>query len=376
MSISALSSNLISDLAPQQWQNPFEAIKQDFQQLASALQSGNLSGAQSAYANIQQLLQGSQGSSASNTSSTSTGSNTLQNDFLALGQALQSGDLSTAQNAFAQLQSDFQASRQSGGAGAAPGTQAQGDQYVASQEQNPAEQALQDYTQLASDLQSGNLTGAQSDYANLQQLVQAYQGPAKSDSAIQSDFATLGQDLQSGNLTQAQSEFSQLQSDITSAAQPQTQYPVRQVRQDYGQLASALQSGNLTDAQSAFAALEQALQTQSGTASTASSSTSTSNTSTSNNDPIANDLNALGQALSSGSLTQAQTAFSQLQSDIQTAEQAANPQTQGSGQWQRADWHDHQDQWGGSASQSSPSTASSSNAYNSRNSSSAINVYA
>ena len=370
MSISALSSSLISDLAPQHWQNPFQEIKQDFQQLASALQSGNLSGAQSAYSNIQQLLQGNQGSSTSNTSSTSTGSNTLQNDFLALGQALQSGDLSTAQSAFAQLQSDFQASHQPGGA--SPGTQGppQGDdQYVASQGQNPVEQALQDYTQLASDLQSGNLTAAQSDYTNLQQLVQAYQGPAKSDSAIQSDFATLGQDLQSGNLTQAQSEFSQLQTDLANAAQPQTQNPVRQVRQDYGQLASALQSGNLTDAQSAFAALEQALQTQSGTASTASSTTSTNN-----NDPIANDLNALGQALSSGSLTQAQTAFSQLQSDIQTAEQAANPRTQGSGQWPRPDWHDRQHQWGGS--QSSPSTASSSNAYNSRNSSSAINVYA
>src|SRR5580698_608128 len=338
MSISALSSTLISDLAPQQWQNPFQEIKQDFQQLASALQSGNLSGAQFAYSNIQPLLQGNQGSSTSNTSSTSTGSNTLQNDFLALGQALQSGDLTTAQSAFAQLQSDFQASRQPGGA--LPGTQgpAQGDdQYLASQGQNPVEQALQDYTQLASDLQSGNLTGAQSDFTNLQQLVQAYQGPAKSDSAIQSDFATLGQDLQSGNLTEAQSEFSQLQSDLTSAAQPQTQNPVQQVRQDYGQLASALQSGNLTDAQSAFAALEQALQTQSGTSSTASSTASSSTTSTSNNDPIANDLNALGQALSSGSLTQAQTAFSQLQSDIQTAEQAANPQTQDAGQWPRPD---------------------------------------
>jgi hypothetical protein len=369
MSISALSSSLISDLAPQHWQNPFQEIKQNFQQLASALQSGNLPGAQSAYSNIQQLLQGNQGSSTSNTSSTSTGSNTLQNDFAALGQALQSGDLSTAQSAFAQLQSDFQASRQPGGA--SPGTQGppQGDdQYVAAQGQNPVEQALQDYTQLASDLQSGNLTAAQSDYTNLQQLVQAYQGPAKSDSAIQSDFATLGQDLQSGNLTQAQSEFSQLQTDLANAAQPQTQNPVRQVRQDYGQLASALQSGNLTDAQSAFAALEQALQTQSGTASTASNTTSPNNS-----DPIANDLNALGQALSSGSLTQAQTAFSQLQSDIQTAEQAANPQTQDAGQWPRADWHDHQQQWGG---QSSSSTASSSNAYNSRNSSSAINVYA
>ena len=94
------------------------------------------------------------------------------------------------------------------------------DQYVpsASQGQNPVEQALQDYTQLASDLQSGNLTGAQSAYSNLQQLVQA-QGSSTSSlgntpTTVQTDFATLGQDLQAGNLTASQSAFAQLQSDL------------------------------------------------------------------------------------------------------------------------------------------------------------------
>lgn len=106
MSISALSSSLITDLSQQQ--NPFKEIRQDFKQLASALQSGDLSGAQSAYANIQQVLQANQG-----TATGSSGSNTLQNDFAAVGQALQSGDLSQAQSAFSQLQSDFQAGRQS-----------------------------------------------------------------------------------------------------------------------------------------------------------------------------------------------------------------------------------------------------------------------
>src|SRR5277367_1205454 len=146
MSISALSSNLIADLS-QQRQNPFHEIKQDFQQLASALQSGDLSDAQSAYSAIQQVL-GANSGSTSNASS--SGPNTLQTDFAALGQALQSGDLSTAQSAFSQLQSDFQATLQSGGAG----SQTQGnDQYVpsASQGQNPIEEAIQDYTQLASD---------------------------------------------------------------------------------------------------------------------------------------------------------------------------------------------------------------------------------
>src|SRR5580704_4447677 len=105
MSISALSFNLIADLSEQR-QNPFQEIKQDFQQLSSALQSGDLSGAQSAYSAIQQVLGANSGSSSNTTSSntSSSGPNTLQTDFAALGQALQSGDLSTAQSAFSQLQ--------------------------------------------------------------------------------------------------------------------------------------------------------------------------------------------------------------------------------------------------------------------------------
>jgi outer membrane protein assembly factor BamD (BamD/ComL family) len=331
MSISGLSSTLITDLAPQQRQNPFQQIKQDFEQLASALQSGDLSGAQSDYSNIQQILQANPGASSSSTSS--TGSNTLQTDFAALGQALQSGNLNTAQNAFDNLQSDFQASRTTAGTGAGAPAQApteQQDQYV-STGQNPIQQALEDYTQLGSDLQSGNLTAAQSDYSALNQLVQAYQGPSSSDAAIQTDFATLGQDLQSGNLSQSQSDFTQLQSDLnaatqtaaaaTSSATTPEPNPAQQVRQDYGQLASALQSGSLTDAQAAFAALEQALQTQSGSSSTSTPASTTSSTASA--DPIANDLNAIGQALTSGNLTQAQSAFSQLQTDIKAAEQSS-----------------------------------------------------
>jgi hypothetical protein len=60
MSISALSSNLITDLSQQIRQNPFQQIQQDFKQLSSALQSGNFSDAQSAYSSIQQLLLGNQ----------------------------------------------------------------------------------------------------------------------------------------------------------------------------------------------------------------------------------------------------------------------------------------------------------------------------
>jgi hypothetical protein len=225
MSIAGLSSN---SFATQQFQqNPFQEIKQDFEQLSSALQSGNLSDAQSAYSSIQQLLQGSQGSSLNGNSTDPT---TLQTDFATLGQALQGGNLNQAQTAFTQLESDFQANRQStGGAGATAPPQ---DLYVPSQsqQQTPAQQAQQDYTQLANALQSGSLTNAQSAYAALQQLVQPQNGTNGASNAsfttndpIENDFNALGQALAAGNLSQAQSAFSQLQSAVQAAEQPGTQ---------------------------------------------------------------------------------------------------------------------------------------------------------
>jgi hypothetical protein len=81
--------------------------RQSFKQLANAIQSGDLSGAQQAFTTLQKLLQTSQ-----------TGSQTspIQSDFAALGQALSSGNLSTAQTDFSKLQTDLKAAAQSGGA--------------------------------------------------------------------------------------------------------------------------------------------------------------------------------------------------------------------------------------------------------------------
>ena len=101
----------------------------------------------------------------------------------------------------------------------------------------------------------------------------------------------------------------------------------QQVQQDYAQLASSLQSGDLAGAQSAFANLQQALQSQ-GT-STTQSTTESGTSSSSGSDTIANDFSALGQALSSGNLSQAQSAFSQLQTDIQSTQQAEASQRVG-----------------------------------------------
>jgi hypothetical protein len=96
-------------------------IKQDVQSLASELQSGDLTGAQNSFADIQKILQSSGAiSAANNTASTAaaaastttgTGSNPIVNDFEALGQALSSGDLAGAQKDFTQLQTDVTAAQ-------------------------------------------------------------------------------------------------------------------------------------------------------------------------------------------------------------------------------------------------------------------------
>jgi len=117
VSVSAVSSN--SSLSQTDSSSVLNQLKQDFKQLANALQSGNLTGAQKAFKALQQLVQGSQsGSQSSGGQPATTGNNPLQNDFAALGQALSSGNLSAAQSAFSQLQTDMQAADANGASGA------------------------------------------------------------------------------------------------------------------------------------------------------------------------------------------------------------------------------------------------------------------
>jgi hypothetical protein len=91
--------------------------KQDFEQLLDAMQKGDLAAAQQALAGLQQVQAAAQQNNLPDTtaSSTTTGSTAtpaasdpLATDFSALGAALKSGSLSGAQDAFAKLQQDFQ----------------------------------------------------------------------------------------------------------------------------------------------------------------------------------------------------------------------------------------------------------------------------
>jgi hypothetical protein len=78
--------------------------KQDFQSLADARQSGNLSDAQKAFAQLQ-----SDGVKTSQTQSSNSQGSGQSSPLQALGSALQSGDLAGAQQAFAQLQQGMKA---------------------------------------------------------------------------------------------------------------------------------------------------------------------------------------------------------------------------------------------------------------------------
>ena len=107
MSISSISTN------PDNYQiggvqTIFQQIQTAFQQLGQALQSGNLSNAQAAFSSVQQLLPNSSAVSQAQSGQQNSSQNNFITDLNALGQALQSGDLTKAQDAFAKLQQDTQ----------------------------------------------------------------------------------------------------------------------------------------------------------------------------------------------------------------------------------------------------------------------------
>ena len=81
--------------------------------------------------------------------------------------------------------------------------------------QDRMQQFRQDFQKLGQDVQTGNLTGAQADFAALQK-----DGPQSSSSTQDSNpitqaFQQLSTDLQSGNLTTAQQDYTNLQTGLS-----------------------------------------------------------------------------------------------------------------------------------------------------------------
>lgn len=115
MSVSGISSSSLSTYgASGSSQNNFQQIQKEFQQLGQDLQSGNLTAAQSDFVtltkSVPKLAEAISSPSTSSTSSTSASqsSNPLLQDFQQLSSDLQSGNLSAAQQDYTNIQQAFQ----------------------------------------------------------------------------------------------------------------------------------------------------------------------------------------------------------------------------------------------------------------------------
>ena len=139
---------------------------------------------------------------------------------------------------------------------------------------------------------------------------------------IQTDFQQLGQDLQAGNLTGAQQDFATRQQALPSGQSQSQQNTASPIAQAFTALSQALQSGNLQDAQTAFTTLQGDIQQQQGSGQRhhhhhgGNSSQSTASAASQQTNPVATAFGALSQALQSGNLSGAQTAFATLQQDL------------------------------------------------------------
>lgn len=131
--------------------------------------------------------------------------------------------------------------------------------------QNKAQQFRQEFQQLGQDLQAGNLSAAQADFATLQQSGPQATSTSASSNPIATDFKQLSQDLQSGNVASAQQDYAKIQQDFQNRAQGAHPHHHHHggggggasgVSQLLQQLGQELQSGNLSAAQQAYNALQ------------------------------------------------------------------------------------------------------------------------
>jgi outer membrane protein assembly factor BamD (BamD/ComL family) len=184
----------------------FEQIKEQFQQLGQDLQSGNLTQAQTDYATLSKEFPGANqaGTTAgattaattaatttattnttpTTTATTTTGTASTAQQFAQLGQDLQSGNLQAAQQDYTNLQQSAQPNgaqqvrgHHRGHHHHGGGSQSASATSSSSSQTNPISHA---FGTLSQDLQAGNLSGAQSAFATLQNDLQQIGGFASS----------------------------------------------------------------------------------------------------------------------------------------------------------------------------------------------------
>jgi predicted nuclease of predicted toxin-antitoxin system len=178
-----LAGDLLNQITPQfqSTQSTNQNFQQEFQQLGEDLEAGNLSAAQSDLATLQQYSP--QSSSASSSTSSSQSSNSIAQEFNQLSQNLQSGNLTAAEQDYSTIQQDFQNQAQNH---AAHGFH---HHHSTGSETDGINQLLQ---QLGEALQSGNLSSAQQAYNTLDQALQpSYEGIGQSSSQTTSPTSTV-----------------------------------------------------------------------------------------------------------------------------------------------------------------------------------------
>ena len=127
---------------------------------------------------------------------------------------------------------------------------------------NNLRQFQQEFQQLGSDLQSGNITAAQQDFAALGVSPAT---AAQVTSPILHQFQQLGQALQSGNTSSAKQDYSKVKHDLQKVEHAHNHHRphlqgVNDASQSFSELGQALQSGSASLAQSAYNSLFQDFQ--------------------------------------------------------------------------------------------------------------------
>ncbi len=286
MSTAAVSNSSLF----QEVQSFYQTRQADLKQLGSALQSGDLNGAQQAYKALAVL--GEDGPFAN--SEPFSKSSRVQ-AFNAIGEALQAGDLTRAQAAFATLTSKSSdaatSSQATSGAvanlsSAQPGSASTTSSAAASassiyqQLQAYRQQRQADLTQLGKDLQAGDLNSAQQDFNTLSALGQS--GPYKSGQPFakadrDQDFEAIGQALQNGDLAGAQSAFANLESTFgKQSQQSQSAISAYTTNSGTGEIVINVGSASSTSASSASATPELVINLGQGSSSSPSTSSSAS----------------------------------------------------------------------------------------------------
>ncbi|HEX5392168.1 MAG TPA: hypothetical protein VFW68_02750 [Rhodocyclaceae bacterium] len=206
MTVSNIATSNASSVGQSNWKSTIQQGREDFQQLLQAMQAGDVSAAQQSYAALQQLTtpasststdsSGTGVNAATATSqSTAMGGNAVLSDWNQLGQALQSGNTSSAQSAFSQLQKDLQA--------------------AAGQGHHHHHQAISQAQSVYSAMGDGD--GDDKVRATSGATGTLGTTGASGKGALQSDLSAAQQALQSGDTQAAQNLLAKLQQDLVAS---------------------------------------------------------------------------------------------------------------------------------------------------------------